>query len=281
MTVGELDDLDRQTRDLADLLRSLRKASGLTGDRLAARTAMSQSKVSKIETGRVLPSIMDVERILAALEVPVGVRDHALTLARTANMNFNSWRAVRRLGLQKKQHEIAAIEEAATSIRYFQCALVPGLLQTPEYARAVLSLPRLAGDTDPRQATATRIERQRILYDERKHFTFIITEAALRARICSEPVTFTQFEHIATLSRLRNVTVGLIPWAVRLPDVPSNAFVLFDDRLVTVETFSGELVLRDPRDIALHIELLEQFAQVAAWDEEMRAILSTLSEECQ
>ena len=91
---------------------------------------------------------------------------------------------------------------------------------------------------------------------------------------------FTQFEHIATLSRLRNVTVSLIPWAVRLPDVPSNAFVLFDDRLVTVETFSGELVLRDPRDIALHIELLEQFVQVAVWDEEMRAILSTLSGEC-
>lgn len=60
----------RQRKDLAEALRKLREASGLSGERLAVRCSMSQAKISRIETGKILPTVIDVERVLAALEVP-------------------------------------------------------------------------------------------------------------------------------------------------------------------------------------------------------------------
>ncbi|MGC9537143.1 helix-turn-helix domain-containing protein [Streptomyces sp. UG1] len=72
----------RDRKDLAETLRSLRHASGLSGERLALRCNMSQTKISRIETGRTLPSVIDVERILKALAVPDEVADELLSLAR-------------------------------------------------------------------------------------------------------------------------------------------------------------------------------------------------------
>ena len=93
-------------QDLAAVLRQLRQASGLTGDRLAIRVGVSQSKISKIETGRIVPSLLDVERILAALEVPAGARSGIMALARAANVSFTAWRTVRQAGVAKRQAQL-------------------------------------------------------------------------------------------------------------------------------------------------------------------------------
>lgn len=83
----EPDRAQQPRSELAEALRTLRRASGLTGARLAARVGMSQAKISKIETGRVLPSALDVERILDALGVQPGDEEvtRLLELARVAN----------------------------------------------------------------------------------------------------------------------------------------------------------------------------------------------------
>src|SRR5687767_14659957 len=101
---------NRQDRkNLAETLRGLRKAAGLSGERLAVRIAMSQSKISRIESGRILPSVSDVERILRGLEsVSPSVAEHVLSLARVANVEHASWRAVARSGMWRKQAEIKA-----------------------------------------------------------------------------------------------------------------------------------------------------------------------------
>ncbi len=73
---------------------------------------MSQTKISRIETGRALPSVMDVERVLAALNVPSEVADELMKMARRANVDYASWRAYARVGLYHKQAELRALESS-------------------------------------------------------------------------------------------------------------------------------------------------------------------------
>ncbi len=138
---------DRQ--NLASALHDLRKASGLSGDRLARRCGMSQSKVSRIENGRLLPSVVDVEQMLTALEVDRATRNELLVLARVANAEYHDVRASVRRGLHHRQRELAALETNATQMRHFLPTLITGLLQIPEYMRAAMSTPiePATGDT--------------------------------------------------------------------------------------------------------------------------------------
>jgi transcriptional regulator with XRE-family HTH domain len=114
--------------DLASALHGLRKASGLSGERLARRCGMSQSKVSRIETGRLLPSVVDVEQILTALAVDQTTRVELLALARVANAEYHDVRASVRRGLHHRQREIAALESSAAEVRHFLPTLITGLL---------------------------------------------------------------------------------------------------------------------------------------------------------
>ncbi|MEV6525887.1 helix-turn-helix transcriptional regulator [Longispora sp. NPDC051575] len=273
----ELEHLDRRRRQLAEVLRDLRRAAGLSGARLAARTGMSQSKISKIETGRIRPAVADVERIVVALGVPDDARRPIIELARNANLSFITVRAIRQAGLHVRQRVIAGIEDQAREIRCFQPAMVPGLLQIPGYVRAVLSLPTVAGATDPAPAVLARLERQAILHAPGRRFWFLVTEAALRTRLCADSVMAVQIEHIVALSRL--VDVSVLPLAGRMPEIPTTAFVLFDRRLVTVETFHGELEMRDPKDIGLYAEIYTLLDRVALHADAARDFLSGLAAE--
>jgi transcriptional regulator with XRE-family HTH domain len=136
-------------------LREARKAVGLTGERLAARCGISQSKISKIETGKVLPSVTDVERILTALGARSDLTDELLALTRMANTEFQSTRTDMRRGLYRKQRELAALEADSAHIRFFLPTMITGLLQTPEYARASLGV--FPGDNS--QAITKRLDR--------------------------------------------------------------------------------------------------------------------------
>lgn len=93
-------------RDLAQILRELRRAAGLSGERLAVRCVMSQSKISRIESGKIIPTVVDVQRILSALEVPAAEARDLLALARVANVEYASARALGRAGTWRRQIEI-------------------------------------------------------------------------------------------------------------------------------------------------------------------------------
>lgn len=128
-------------KDLAAALRDLRTASGLSGERLAVRCGMSQSKISRIETGRILPSVVDVQQILNALVIDDETREELLRLAHVANTEYQDVRASVRRGLHHKQRELAALEANAEHMRHFLPTLVTGLLQVPEYMSAALAPP--------------------------------------------------------------------------------------------------------------------------------------------
>jgi transcriptional regulator with XRE-family HTH domain len=142
--VFEPEELGQRKDDLAAGLRDARRAAGLTGERLAARCGISQSKISKIETGKALATATDVERILTALGTGRDRTAELVALARLANTEFQSVRASLRRGLHHKQRELAALEAVARHVRFFLPLMITGLLQRPEYARA--SVANFPGD---------------------------------------------------------------------------------------------------------------------------------------
>jgi transcriptional regulator with XRE-family HTH domain len=272
--VFEPEELGQRKDELALALRDARKAAGLTGDRLSARCGISQSKISKLETGKVLPSASDVERILTALGVSDDRLRELAALARLANTEFQGVRASLRRGLHHKQRELAALEAEAHHIRFFLPLMITGLLQTPEYARA--SLANFPGDHP--QAIAKRLDRQAQLYDATKRFTFVLTEAAVRWQLCEPKVMATQMDRLASLSALPNLRLGIIPLDAYIPDAPLNTFTIYDERIATAETFGGVIMMRDPRDITYHQGLFTFFEEYATFGHAASSLLASYAE---
>ncbi len=239
---------------------------------------MSVSKLSKIETGKVTPSITDVDQILIALGVSDDVKAEYLKIAREQVTESVAWRELRRMGIHKLQEQLKAIEGQMTSMKVFQPALVPGLLQTHEYIRVILGRYGMTPDVLRRTAQA-RLERQGVLYDESKALKFVITEHVLRWRIVSDSRMAEQIDRIISLSRLPNVDVRLVPTAARQNDIASHAFVIRDDRTVSLETVHAKVVVTDPRDVAVYVQKFERFGVAALQGDEMRTALTGIRDE--
>jgi len=267
---------DRQ--NLASALHDLRKASGLSGDRLARRCGMSQSKVSRIENGRLLPSVVDVEQMLTALEVDRATRNELLVLARVANAEYHDVRASVRRGLHHRQRELAALETNATQMRHFLPTLITGLLQIPEYMRAAMSTPIEPATGDTARAVALKLQRQAVLHDQTKHFEFLLTESAVRWQLCEPSIMSVQIDRLVSLSWLPNIRIGVLPLSAQVRDGAYHTFVTYDLRLVTIELFTGQLVLRDPKDISHYRALFGFFTHHALWADDARSVLSALAE---
>ncbi|MFJ2215904.1 helix-turn-helix domain-containing protein [Streptomyces sp. NPDC087864] len=260
-------------------LRALRDTSGLTGDAVARRASMSAGKLSKIETGRVLPTVQDVDLLLTAIGVSQEVKEEFLTTARAEATEATAWRLLRRMGPWKHQKSLRAIEATTAELRLFQGQLIPGLLQTPEYVSAVFSPPPALPEETRAKTVAARLERQAVLYEPSRSFRFLICEHVLRWRISEPAVMALQMDQLVSVSRLPNVSLGVVPNGRRMPDFPMTCFSMHDDRLVIVETFHSEVTTRDPKDVQVYADTFERFATVAVYREAMTALVEGVRDE--
>ncbi|MBQ0983690.1 helix-turn-helix domain-containing protein [Streptomyces sp. F63] len=258
---------------LGTALRALRKASGREAKSVARSAVMSASKLSKIENGRLAPSVTGVERILSALGVSDEIRREYVDAARAAATEATAWRHLKRIGADKGQRETQALEAQMTTLRLFQPALVPGLLQTPEYMRAVLLRHELSEGVLARTING-RLMRQHVLYGEGKTLRFVITEPVLRWRLLPPRMMAAQMDRILSASRLPHVDIRVVPQDARQTDIANHAFVIRDDRLVTVETVHAELTVTDAQDVELYVRKFEDFANIALRGREMTSLLT-------
>ncbi|WP_063734865.1 DUF5753 domain-containing protein, partial [Streptomyces sp. RTd22] len=206
------------------------------------------------------------------------VKAEYLDVVRVAATETTAWRLVRRLGVHKAQQQTRALESRMTLLQLFQPALVPGLLQTPEYIRAVLARHDLSQDTLTR-TIAARLERQQVLYDEAKSLRFVITENVLRWRIVSSSRMAEQMDRLISLSRLPHIDIRVVPFTAPQSDVANHAFVIRDNRSVTVETVHAELVVTDPRDVSQYVDKFEGFASTALCGDGMRRMVETVRDD--
>ncbi|MFE2549266.1 helix-turn-helix domain-containing protein [Streptomyces sp. NPDC059355] len=260
---------------LGSALRDLRESSGLEAKVVARGAAMSRSKLSKIENGNTAPSVTDVECILTAIGVSGEVKAEYMAAAREAATEVTAWRLVRRLGHSRKQQQVQAIESRTTLLRLFQPSLVPGLLQTPEYVRAVFARKDLT-EVQLERTISARLARQSILYADGKTFRFIITESVLRWLIVPPLVMAGQLDRLVSVSRLPNVDIRVVALSAPQVDFPAHSFSIKDDRMVTVEMVHAETVVTDPRDIALYVTKFEGFSGISVEGDAMRTLIETI-----
>lgn len=258
-------------------MRALRRNAGLTGVELARRCKISQSRISRIETGHLVPQADEVDRLATALGLDANTRAELHDQARAARTRLRSWRTLHARGFAEHQIDIARWEQAATQLRTFQPNIIPGLLQTAEYARRAIEL--ATSDRDIPTAVAMRMARQTLLYERGKAFVFLVTEGALRWRIVPADDHAAQLRHLVSLATLANVELGVIPWRAQVAAHQSTMFVLFDDRAAYVELMNGEMLTEDRADVAQYAETFTALSDAASFGEDAIAELNRIASE--
>jgi transcriptional regulator with XRE-family HTH domain len=261
-------------------LRELRRQSGLTGRQLAGQLGWPASKISKLENGRQTPTDGDLQAWASATGAQKVVEELVASL-HTLELQHAEWRRQLRGGLRSHQVELARLDEKTKLFRAFESTFVPGLLQTAEYARArfAQSIRVLKVPNDIDEAVRVRLQRQEILYRADKRFHFLLTEAVLRYRLCPVEVMLAQLDRLVALSALRNVRLGIIPFEAPYSVAPAHGFWLLDEDLVIVETFSAELNLAQPQEIALYSAIFDRLATIASYGRDARAVITRVIEE--
>jgi transcriptional regulator with XRE-family HTH domain len=256
---------------LAERLSALRE--GLTGEALAGVLGWSPSKVSKILSGKQIPSAKDTRALAEATGHPE-LADELLALRQEAETIHTRWR--RRLaegGETAIQQSLDELTRDATVIRNAQASVIPGLLQVPGYARGIFTQVKVVNpDLDVDAAVDARMRRREILHEEGRTFQFVISYGALVTPPCPPGAMFTQLHSLMMSMDLGNVTIGIIPQGRQVAMSLYNGFQLLDDLLV-VESYgyedqvTGELA-------AAHARIFTMLMEQSARGEDARKLIA-------
>lgn len=252
-----------------------RRNANLTGAQLAGRVGMSQAKVSRVETGATVPGPVDIRKIGRALNVPDDEIEWLVVRAeQIQDADFlTDWRPGT-AGLAAKQVEVGKLEQKAREFRIFQPAVVPGLLQSDGYARAVMATPqRMLADAAADHSAAAlqvavgeRIKRQEILNRPQKQFYFVMTESALSNRLGTPEDMIGQIRRLREVARQNNVSLGIIPADTVLTDPPIHGFEVLDEQWLFIDLFNTSLTSRGASDIQVHRQLFDRMQGIASLD---------------
>jgi transcriptional regulator with XRE-family HTH domain len=239
-------------------LRELRRTAGLNQAQLAERLGITQSMVSKLEVGRSTVTTDTLDRLVAALGLPAPIQEELRDQLAELTIEVETLRVMHRQGGERSmQAKYAAQESAASVIWNYQDKVIPGLLQTPDYTRAMVPLiaPTLPDLDD---LVRGRVERQQALYDQTKSFRFLLDEAVLRRRVGSSDVLRGQLDRLTALvAALPHVEIRALPFSARLPRWTMTSFWIYDEASVGVELQAGTVSIADPREIAAYRDLFE------------------------
>lgn len=123
-------------------------------------------------------------------------------------------------------------------------------------------------------AVQARMRRQDVLYRPEKRFHFVLTEAALRYRLCPPEVMLGQLDHLVSMTSMPNVKLGVIDFDTTYVVAPAHGFWVPDEDRVMVETFSAELNLAQPHEIGLYGTIFDSLAAIASYGRSARSIIT-------
>jgi Domain of unknown function (DUF5753) len=187
-------------------------------------------------------------------------------------------RAVITRGAWRMQRRIAGVEAASARLRVFHGMLVPGLAQTPAYARQVLAAGGDITGADLDRSVTERIARQAVLNSERD-ITILLIEGALRWQAASPVVMAEQLAHLDEIADRPRVRVGIIGWTTPARVFPLHGFSVYDSRMVIVGTRAGTAFLTDAQDVADHEKLFAELEALADFGAEAQKHISRIGGE--
>ncbi|MFJ9819051.1 helix-turn-helix domain-containing protein [Streptomyces sp. NPDC101151] len=251
-------------RKLGAELRALRTGAGLTSGEAARLVGWHQSKVSRIETGASGVKPADVRLLLDAYGVRNGqLRELLLMLAGSEEAGGRSrwWHAYRGI-LPSTYRDFISLESQASGMRTLETTVVPGLLQTPEYARAVTRAALEGVDEERLDALVeVRLARQDVLRsDPPLELSAVLDEAVLRREIGGPEVMTRQLERLVEAGRLPQVRLQVLPFAAGAHVGLTGPFVIFsfpstsDLDVVVLDQLTSSLYLERKEDLKAYLE---------------------------
>jgi transcriptional regulator with XRE-family HTH domain len=245
-------------------LRRLREEAGLTCEQVGLQLDCSGTRISRIETGRISIRPGDVRELLEIYGVTADEADALVQLAREARRK-GWWHTYGRV-LPPWFEAYVGLEAAAVRFRDFQSMVIPGLLQTEDYARAVLRAapdPGSAEDID--RQVALRMERQAILGQANPPYLWLVlTESVLRVHVGGPAVMRAQLRRLLDAAERSNVTLQVLPFSTAAHVQPISPFTILefpdaaDPTVVYLEHLTGSLFLEADDEIARYTVVFDQ-----------------------
>lgn len=268
-----------QKQDFGARLRSIRKAKRVTGSELAVLLGMSQSKISKIESGLIRPSKEFAQSCAAALKLNARERNQFIAFCDLFIAEFPTWTTEDDNLDQAREEAFSKIEHSARTIRIFQTSFVPWLLQTKSYTEFALRASMVSqSDQEPDVSKRVKelLSRQRILISNR-NFVFLLTEGALKCRLAPVATMIEQYRHIDELMKRDNVRICLIPSSADIRLISNTGFELYDDKLLRIETMTDVLNELDEAKIAQYRAVFEELLSVSVEGDALKGNLHQLT----
>jgi transcriptional regulator with XRE-family HTH domain len=259
---------------LSRTLRQLREDAGLSGVQAAKLVGISQPRISRIEGGKFLPREAEIRALAKLYRAPAETRRELLqAVADLRAETIPAKRVVLSRGGANLQYRFGRIEKTSAEVCVYQPALIPGLLQTAEYARLVFADGGDITDDELDQAVTARMERADVLASDRE-FVFIAAEGALLWQAGSPQIMTRQLDHLTEVIGARpNVRFGVIPQARPAEVFTTHGFSLYDRRTVIVGVRTGTSFITDPRDVAEYSKLFGELEALAVFGEQAIAVI--------
>lgn len=275
-----------QRRRLRAELRRARLEADLTQDQVASAMDWSLSKLIRIENGSVGISTNDLRAILQYYKITDSDRIAELVAMGRAARERSWWSEYRDVA-SRPVLQVIEYEAAAIISRNFQPQVVPGLLQTEEYARAVLgSLNSQSPQERIDSLVDIRMRRQELLDRADPLLFFIMDEAVVHRLVGGKAVMRRQLRRLSEVSAKPNVTVEIVPFSAGIHPGMLGPFVIYefpdaaDDDTVYLENQQGEFINRDdPEEILAYRERFEQLRELSLGPKGSRDFLDKLDDD--
>jgi transcriptional regulator with XRE-family HTH domain len=239
-------------QELGEELRVLRKAANYTLEQAGHVIGSSASKVSRMETGHRTASPIDVSALLALYRASLKKRNEVLALAQAADEV--GWWQRNQSDFAEQRDTLLTLEAKAESIVNFGLSLVPGLLQTGEYTRSVMSTCDYVPETDIENRMFTRVRRQSILMRRNPPSVLaLVDELALRRLVGNREIQRRQFAYLLEQSRDPRLSLRVVPNDGQVHGGVEGSFVILRRRgfptVAFTETMTSSLFFEDPKEV--------------------------------
>lgn len=273
-----------RARQLAAELRRLRDVATLTGEEAAGRLGWSPSKISRIETGQTGPSPADLRRLLDLYEVSGTQRGRLESLGQSAGQR--GWWDAYSDTLGPEYTALIALEAEAESVRWYAPMLVPGLLQTEEYARSVISSGLLiAPPGEIERRVQVKMTRQKVLArDDPLTLDVILDEAAILRMVGGPEVMRGQLAHLASMADRPNITVQVLPLDAGAHPATTGEFTIlaFPDLVapdvVYLENMTSDLYVEQEAEVYRYGMAFDRLRALAGPSGKSAAFLATAAD---
>lgn len=271
-------------RRLGAELRKLREQKGMTAEEVASRLLVSQSKISRLENGRRSISQRDVRDLCEVYGVENEVLVESLMAMARESRQRGWWHAFGDIPYSV----YIGLEAEASSVRNYESLFIPGLLQTREYAHAVVTgIQPYTDDEDVQRRVNVRMQRQGRICgaDAMDSFWAVVDEAAFRRVVGNPQVMARQMEHLAEVCRQPHVNVQVIPFDKGAHPGMTGAFSILefpesaDTAVVYLEGVTSDLYLEKEADVRRYTGLYDHLRAAALSVSETRSVIEQYARE--